>query len=76
MRKRYGLELVFCWYTDIILQNQKEVFRSELILNVYAIHLRKVAGAPVTYGEHYGALALCTTAVSHLVFMPFTHRNY
>jgi hypothetical protein len=53
--------------TDIELQNLKQAFRSDLILNVYAKHLRKVSGAAATYGEQYGALALCTAAVSLLL---------
>lgn len=51
-----------------LIQNQKQGFRSELILNVYAIHLKKVAGAATSYGEQYGALALCTAAVRVFVF--------
>jgi hypothetical protein len=54
--------------TDVELQNHRQGFRSELILNVYAIHLKKVAGAAATYGNQYGALALCTAAVSILLF--------
>jgi hypothetical protein len=46
------------------MQNQKQGFRSEMILNVYAIHLKKIAGCAATYGEQIGALALCTAAVS------------
>jgi hypothetical protein len=48
----------------INLQPQRQGFRSELILNVYAIHLKKVAGSVATYGDQFGALALCTAAVS------------
>lgn len=51
-----------------LIQNQKQVFHSKLILNVYAIHLKKVAGAATSYREQYGALVLCTAAVSVFVF--------
>ncbi len=54
----------FTGNTDIAVQNQKQGFRSELILSVFAIHLKKVADAPATYGYEYGALVLCTAAVS------------
>ena len=70
-------ERIFCFTggTDIDLQNQKQGFQSDLILNVYTIHLKKVAGAAATYGEQYGALALCTAAVSVLHFMLLNHAN-
>lgn len=55
------------------LQTQKQGFRSELILDVYAIHLKKVVGAAITYGEQIGALALCTAAVSGLHSMLLNH---
>jgi hypothetical protein len=58
---------------DINLQNEKEGFCSDLILNVYAIHLKKVAGCAATYGDQFGALALCTAAVSDLQFMLLSH---
>jgi hypothetical protein len=50
--------------TDNKLQHYRGGFQSDLILSVYAIHLRKVTGAAATYGNEYGALALCTAAVS------------
>jgi len=65
MQKRYETHYSFTSHTDINLQNQKHGFRSEMILNVYAIHLKKIAGSAATYGEQTGALALCTTAVSY-----------
>jgi hypothetical protein len=50
--------------TDNKLQHYRGSFQSDLILSVYAIHLRKVAGAAATYGNKYGALMLCTTVLS------------
>jgi hypothetical protein len=82
MQKRYDCIQCANGNTDIILQNQKQGFCSELILNVYGIHLRKVAGAFAEYGEHTGALVLCTAAVSVLFFtllnltmVPCTRQN-
>jgi len=82
MQKRYEIIFYFTGNTDIDWQNQKQGFRSDLILNVYAIHLKKVAGAAATYGEQHGALALCTAAISVLHFMllnlitsPFTRQS-
>jgi hypothetical protein len=83
MQKQYGYNICFPNDTHIDLQNQKQGFRSELILNVYAIHLKKVIGAAATYGEQCGALALCTAAVStllsilinHLIAFPFTRPS-
>ena len=48
--------------TDTDLQGHKQGFWSEIILDVYAIHLKKVDGSWVNYGNQVGALALCTTA--------------
>jgi hypothetical protein len=45
------------------MQNQKQGFQSEMILNMYTIHLKKIAGCAATYGEQIGALALCTAVV-------------
>lgn len=70
------LNLCFTNNTDIDLQNQKQGFRSDLILNVYAIHLKKVAGAAATYGDQYGALALCTAAVSVARFLLLNHTKH
>ena len=69
------LILMFTNNTDIGLQNQKQGFRSDLVLNVYAIHLKKVVGAAATYGDQYGALALCTAAVSVVLFMLLDHTK-
>ena len=63
------LDLYLKCNTDIKLQNQKQAFRSELIVSMYALHLKKVAGTAAIYGEQIGALALCTTAVSVLPFI-------
>jgi len=62
-RKRYDSIQCVISNTDIELQNNKQAFRSELLLNVYSIHLQKVSGADTEWGEPIGALALCTTAV-------------
>lgn len=40
---------------------------------MYAIHVKKTAGALATYGYEYGALALCTTAVSVFLFTLLNH---
>jgi hypothetical protein len=63
MQKRYKCHYGFTSHTDFNLQNQKQGFRSEVILNVYAIHLKKVARAAAIYGEQFGALVLCTATV-------------
>ncbi len=42
---------------------------------MYAIHLKKVTGAAATYGKQYGALALCTAAVTILHFMLLIHAK-
>jgi hypothetical protein len=73
MQKQYVYLNVFTGETHINLQNQKQGFRSEIILNVYAIHLKKVAGCAAIYGEQTGALALCTAAVSVSDFMALNH---
>src|SRR5260370_33040833 len=62
-RKRYDSIQCVISNTDIELQNNKQAFRSELLLNVYSIHLWKVSGADTEWGEPIGALTLCTTAV-------------
>ena len=50
--------------TDVGFQYYRGAFRSDLFLDVYAIHVKKVAGAAATYGKECGALALCAAAVS------------
>jgi len=52
--------------TDVDLQHHKQGFRSEIVLNVFAIHLKKVSGCAIVYGEQFGALALCTATVGVL----------
>ena len=42
---------------------------------MYTIHLKKVAGAAATYGKQYGALVLCTAAVTILHFMLLIHAK-
>jgi hypothetical protein len=69
------MDFPFYYSTNIDLQNQKQGFQSDLILNMYAIHLKKVAGAAATYGEQHGALALCTAAVSALYFTLLNHAK-
>jgi hypothetical protein len=46
-----------------------------MLLNVYAMHLKKIAGSASTYGDQIGALALCTVAVSVLLFMQCDYAN-
>ena len=75
MEKRY--DSIYCFFTntDMKQQNEKQGFRSELILNVYGIHLRKVAGSLADWGKHIGALALCMAVVSSLIFTLFIHSD-
>lgn len=44
----------------------KGIFQSELILAVFACHLKSISGSPMDYGRPSGALALATTAVCGL----------
>ena len=61
--------------TNIDLQDHKQVFRSEIILSVFVIHLKKVARAAAMYGDQYEALALYTTAINVLLSSLFNHSN-